>query len=61
MAAWYQTPVHPLPADGSAMVGYRHGMAPVAEAMTQRVVTLPVSALVTPRYLARLERLLEQA
>jgi perosamine synthetase len=60
IAAWYQTPVHPLPPGGSAMVGYRAGMAPVAEAMTQCVVTLPVSRLVTPRYLERLEQVLEQ-
>ena len=53
LAEWYATPVHPLPLDQSAQVGYQRGSCPHAETRAGEVVSLPIHGRVGPRYLRR--------
>jgi len=63
MGDWFSSPVHPLPEQEWEAVGYAKGACPVAEAVSQRVVTLPCHSGVTHReanrtlgFLARMKR-----
>jgi len=49
MGDWFSSPVHPLPPDQWHVVGYTGGRCPVAERLSNTVVTLPVTEAVGPR------------
>ncbi len=64
----FRTPVHPLPPAAAALAGYQAGSCPVAEALSDSIVSLPVTARVRPRdvdrsvaFLARNRSLVEGA
>ena len=63
MGDWFSSPVHPLPEQAWRAVGYRKGDCPLAETVSERVVTLPCHAGVTQQeanrtlsFLARMKR-----
>jgi perosamine synthetase len=57
---WFSSPVHPLAEPDWNAVGYQKGGCPVAEEVSQHIVTLPCHAGVTPREAARTLRFLKQ-
>jgi dTDP-4-amino-4,6-dideoxygalactose transaminase len=46
LAEWYATPIHPLMGQDLALVNYKIGTCPNAEARCQEIVTLPVHKMV---------------
>jgi len=57
---WFSSPVHPLPEQEWSAVGYQKGSCPLAESVSQHIVTLPCHAGVTPREAERTLRFLNQ-
>jgi perosamine synthetase len=57
---WFSSPVHPLSEPEWSAVGYQKGSCPVAEGVSQNIVTLPCHAGVTPREAERTLRFLKQ-
>ncbi len=53
LAQWYATPIHPLTKEQWSLVHYSAGSCPNAENMADALVSLPINAGVTPRYLDR--------
>lgn len=39
---WYISPVHPLVGENLRTVGYQKGMCPVAEEVSEKIITLPI-------------------
>ena len=59
---WFVSAVHPLSSrDDLRRVGYEIGSCPVAEAVSQTVVTLPIHPRITQRYAAKTIDFLHQA
>lgn len=50
---WFYSPVHPLLEDELKMVHYKKGACPVAEAVSERIITLPIYNKVSQRHVKR--------
>ena len=59
LADWYNTTIHPIPAEQAHVVGYTPGSCPNAEQRSDEIVSLPVHLGVTSGYLAKVKNFFE--